>query len=170
MNLKILYSKDQIAQRVEALASSINEYIDGKDAVIVANLKGSVIFFADLFRLLKGPVVMDFIETQSYQGSKTTGHVKIMRDLSENVEGRRLVFIEDILDTGLTFEHLLKHIRHFHRPSEIKICVLLDKAANRLVDITPNWTGFEIENHFVLGYGLDCDSLYRNMPHIAYKE
>lgn len=170
MNLKTMISADEIARRVDEIAASINSYIDNKDAVIVANLKGSVIFYADLFRKLKGPVVMDFIETQSYQGETSTGHVKISRDLSENVEGRRIIFVEDILDTGLTFEHLLTHLRHFHKPSEIKICVLLDKPANRQVEITPDWIGFEIQNQFVLGYGLDYDQLYRNLPYIAYKE
>ncbi|MGL5721386.1 MAG: hypoxanthine phosphoribosyltransferase [Brevinema sp.] len=170
MNLKTMISEEEIARRVDQIATEINSYINGQDAVIVANLKGSVIFYADLFRKLKGSVVMDFIETQSYEGETSTGHVKIIRDLSENVEGRRLIFVEDILDTGLTFEHLLKHIRHFHKPSEVKICVLLDKPANRKVEIVPDWKGFEIQDQFVLGYGLDYDQLYRNLPYIAYKE
>lgn len=169
MNLKTMVSEEQIAERIGQIAESINGYLDGKDAIIVANLKGSVIFYADLFRRLKGPVVMDFMETQSYQGSGSSGHVKILRDLSENAEGRRIIFVEDILDTGLTFEHLLKHIRHFHRPSDVKICVLLDKPANRRVHIAPDWTGFTIEDKFVIGYGLDYDGLYRNIPYIAYK-
>ena len=124
--LEVLYSEEQIATRVKEIAQEINDYIGDDEAVIIANLKGAIPFYADVFRRLTGKVRMDFIETQSYVNNTSSGHVKIARDLSENVEGKKIVIIEDILDTGLTFEHILKHIKHFHNPKELKICVLLN--------------------------------------------
>ncbi len=169
-NLSVLFSEQQIAERVKDIADSINTYIGDEEAVIVANLKGAVPFYSDVFRRLTGRVKMDFIETQSYVNNQSSGHVKITRDLSEDVAGKKIVIIEDILDTGLTFEHILKHIKHFHTPSECRICVLLNKEANRKVDIKPDWVGFDIPDRYVLGYGLDDNQLYRNLPYIGFWE
>lgn len=167
---KVLFSEEDIAKRIQMIAEEINTYINDEETIIIANLKGSVLFFSDLFRQLHGPVKMDFIETQSYIDNKNSGHVKIIRDLSEDVQDKKIVIIEDILDTGLTFEHILKHIRYFHNPREVKICVLLDKPANRQVLIEPDWTGFTIDNKFVIGYGLDDNQFLRNLPYIGYKD
>ena len=166
--LEVLYSEEQIATRVKEIAQEINDYIGEDEAVIIANLKGAIPFYADVFRCLTGKVRMDFIETQSYVNNTSSGHVKIARDLSENVEGKKIVIIEDILDTGLTFEHILKHIKHFHNPKECKICVLLNKEENREVIIKADWIGFEIPNHYVVGYGLDDEQYLRNLPYIGY--
>ncbi|MGL4677149.1 MAG: hypoxanthine phosphoribosyltransferase [Brevinema sp.] len=166
--IEVLFSKEQIAVRVQEIAQEINQYIGDDEAVIIANLKGAVHFYSDLFRCLTGKVKMDFIETQSYFNNKSSGHVKIIRDLSEDIEGKKIVIVEDILDTGLTFEHILKHIRYFHKPLDCKICVLLDKTENRKVMIMPDWVGFEITNYYVLGYGLDDDQYYRNLPYIGH--
>lgn len=166
--LKVLFSEEQLAKRVKELAQELNEYIGDDEVVVVANLKGAIPFYADLFRRLTGKVRMDFIETQSYEDNKSSGHVKITRDLSEDVEGKKIIIVEDILDSGLTFQHLLNHIKYFHKPSEVKICVLLSKKENRKVDIHADWIGFEIPNHFVIGYGFDDNQLYRNLPYVAY--
>lgn len=166
--LEVLYTEEQIAQRVKEIAQEINDYVGDDEAVIIANLKGAIPFYADVFRRLTGKVRMDFIETQSYVNNTSSGHVKITRDLSENVEGKKIVIIEDILDTGLTFEHILKHIKHFHNPQECKICVLLNKEENREVVIKADWIGFEIPNHYIVGYGLDDNQYYRNLPYIGY--
>ncbi|MGL5955150.1 MAG: hypoxanthine phosphoribosyltransferase [Brevinema sp.] len=166
--LEVLFSQEEIATRVQEIAQEINQYIGDDEAVIIANLKGAIPFYADLFRCLTGKVQMDFIETQSYFNNKSSGHVKIARDLSEDIEGKKIVIVEDILDTGLTFDHILKHIRYFHKPADCKICVLLNKTENREVEITPDWVGFDIPNHFVIGYGLDDNQYYRNLPYIGY--
>lgn len=166
--LQILYSEEVIQKRVAEIAQDINHYIGNDEAVIIANLKGAVPFFADIFRRLTGKVRMDFIETQSYIDNKSSGHVKITRDLSENIENKKIVIIEDILDTGLTFEHILKHIKYFHNPLEIKICVLLNKDENRTIDIKATWTGFHVPDYYVVGYGLDDNQYLRNLPYIGY--
>ncbi|MDK2818225.1 MAG: hypoxanthine phosphoribosyltransferase [Spirochaetota bacterium] len=166
--LEVLFTQEQIAQRVKEIAQNINDYIGDDEAVIIANLKGAIPFYADIFRCLTGKVRMDFIETQSYIDNISSGHVKITRDLSENIEGKKIVIIEDILDTGLTFEHILKHIKNFHNPMSCKIAVLLNKIENRRVDIKADWIGFDIPNHFVIGYGLDDNQYLRNLPYIGY--
>jgi len=166
--LKVLFSEEIINQRVIEIAQEINNYINNDEVIIIANLKGAIPFFADIFRKLTGKVKMDFIETQSYINNKSSGHVKITRDLSENIENKKIVIIEDILDTGLTFEHILKHIKYFHNPFEIKICVLLNKEANRKVDITAEWIGFDVPDYYLVGYGLDDNQYLRNLPYIGY--
>lgn len=166
--LEVLFSEEQIATRVREIAQEINEYIGDDEAIIIANLKGAIPFYADLFRCLTGKVKMDFIETQSYVNNQCSGHVKITRDLSEDIAGKKIVIVEDILDTGLTFEHILSHIEHFHKPTEYKLCVLLNKEENRQVDIKADWIGFDIPNHFVIGYGLDDEQYLRNLPYIGY--
>lgn len=169
-NLQVLLSEEEIRVRVQELSVEINDYIGDDEAVVVANLKGAVIFYADLFRLLRGSVRMDFIETQSYVGDKSSGAVKILKDLSEDPRGKKLILVEDILDTGYTFRALLEYISSVHKPLELKICVLLDKQENRKVEgLDLEWVGFTIPNKFVVGYGLDCDQNFRNLPYIAYK-
>ncbi|MGL4366803.1 MAG: hypoxanthine phosphoribosyltransferase [Brevinemataceae bacterium] len=167
--LKVLFSQEQIMHRIEEIAEDINKYIGNDEVVVIANLKGAIIFYADLLRKLSSTKIrMDFIETQSYIDNKSSGRVKITRDLSENIEGKKIVIIEDILDTGLTFEHILNHIKYFHQPSDIKICVLLNKTANRQADLTADWVGFDIPDHYVVGYGLDDNQYLRNLPYIGY--
>lgn len=168
MNLKVFLSEEQIRKRVEELAKEIEDYIGDGEAVLIANLKGSVLFFADIIRKIKSyKVTIDFLSTESYEGTQSTGNVKITRDLSSNIDGKKVILIEDILDTGLTLEHILRYIRDIHNPESVKICVLLDKPANRKVEIRPDFTGFVIENEFVVGYGLDYDEILRNLPYIA---
>lgn len=166
--IKVLYSEEQIAKRIKEIASEINDYIGNDEVVVVANLKGAVLFYSDLFRHLRGNIRMDFIETQSYIDNQSSGHVKIVRDLSEDVKGKKIIIVEDILDTGLTFEHIIKHLNYFHEAADVKICTLLDKTCNRKVPIKADWVGFSIDNHYVIGYGLDDNQYYRNLPYIGY--
>ncbi|MGL4561844.1 MAG: hypoxanthine phosphoribosyltransferase [Brevinema sp.] len=166
--LKVLFSEEQLAKKVREMAEQLNTYIGNDEAIVIANLKGAVPFYVDVFRHLTGKVKMDFIETQSYIDNKSSGHVKITRDLSEDVQGKKIILVDDILDSGITLEHLINHIRDFHKPSEIKICVLLSKKANRKVNIHADWIGFEIPNHFVIGYGFDDNQFLRNLPYIGY--
>lgn len=169
-DLALLFSEEQIRNRVQELAIDINAYIGDDEAVIVGNLRGAVVFYVDLFRFLTGKVRMDFVETQSYIGDKSSGDVKILKDLSEDVRGKKLILVEDILDTGYTFQLLRQYMTSLHRPNEMKMCVLLDKKERRVVQsCEADWVGFEIPNIFVVGYGLDCDQYFRNLPYIAYK-
>lgn len=171
MNLKVYLSEEQIQKRIAELAVEIEKFIGDDDAVLIANLKGSVLFFADLIRKIKShKITTDFLSTESYAGMETTGNVKITRDLSGSIDNKKVILIEDILDTGLTLEHILRYIRDIHNPQSVKICVLLDKPANRRTEIKPDFTGFVIENEFVVGYGLDYNETLRNLPYIAILE
>jgi len=168
MKLREYLSAEAIATRTQELAREIEDYIGDDDAVLIANLKGSVLFFADLIRFIKSEnVILDFLSTESYEGTKTTGSVKITRDLSCNIRGKKVILVEDIVDTGLTLEHIIRYIRDIHEPHSVKVCVLLDKPCNRRVELSPDYAGFEIENEFVVGYGLDYYGKLRNLPYIA---
>lgn len=171
MKLKEYISSEKILARTKELAKDIMDYIGEDEAVLVANLKGSVLFYADLIREIKSNnVLLDFLSTESYEGTQTTGNVKITRDLSCAIAGKKVVIIEDIVDTGLTLEHILRYIRDIHEPHSVKVCVLLDKPSNRRVDLSADYAGFEIENEFVVGYGLDYNGKLRNLPYIAILE
>ncbi len=171
MKLKTYLTAEQIQEKVAELAARIDEYLGDSEAVIIANLKGSVIFFSDLIRQIKSMnITTDFLSTESYAGTEHTGTVKITRDLSMDISGKKVVLVEDILDTGLTLEHIMRYIRDIHNPADVKICVLLDKPANRKVELDADYVGFTIENEFVVGYGLDYYEKLRNLPYIAWVE
>lgn len=168
MQMRELISPQRIQQRVRELAVPIGEWAADTETVLVCCLKGAFIFCADLARELNNPKLsIDFIAAESYQGTKTTGSVRLTKDLSVDVSGKKVLVVEDILDTGLTLDRVLHHLKETHRPSEIKLCVLLDKPAGRKCDVKADWTGFEIGDAFVVGYGLDCDERFRNFPGIA---
>jgi hypoxanthine phosphoribosyltransferase len=171
VKLKTYLTAEQIQEKVAELAARIDEYLGDSEAVIIANLKGSVIFFSDLIRQIKSMnITTDFLSTESYAGTEHTGTVKITRDLSMDISGKKVVLVEDILDTGLTLEHIMRYIRDIHNPADVKICVLLDKPANRKVELDADYVGFTIENEFVVGYGLDYYEKLRNLPYIAWVE
>lgn len=168
MEIQPLITQQQIAERVAELARSIREYIGSEDTVVIANLKGSVIFFSDLVRQLDHNLVsLDFMATESYQGTESSGEVRITHDLSINVAGKKVLLVEDILDTGLTLAAVNRYIKEVHRPSQLKVCVLLNKQERRCVDLKADFIGFEIQNQFVIGYGLDYQQKYRNLPYIG---
>lgn len=166
--LKCFLDEQAIAGRVKVLAREIEHYIGEDDAVIIANLKGSILFFSDLIREIRClNLSLDFIATESYQGSQSSGEVRITHDLSTHIAGKKVLLVEDILDTGLTLSAVNNYIKNIHRPSEMKVCVLLNKTAHRKVDLVADYIGFEIDDHFVVGYGLDYNQKYRNLPFIA---
>ena len=168
MKIRDYISEEKIQEKVRELAAQLDEFIGDEDAVFIANLKGSVLFFTDLIRRLKSKTIMiDFISTESYQGTEHTGSVKITRDLSLDINYKKVVLVEDILDTGLTLDHIIRYIRDIHEPKDLKVCVLLDKAANRKVELKADYAGFAIENEFVVGYGLDYNEQFRNLPYIG---
>ncbi|MGQ0792910.1 MAG: hypoxanthine phosphoribosyltransferase [Deltaproteobacteria bacterium] len=163
---RILFGEDEIRARVRELGRRITEDYRGTTPVLVGTLKGSFVFLADLIREISIPITLDFISVSSYCGSSQTGAVKIQKDLDESVSERRVVIVEDILDTGITANYLMKWLRA-RNPADVRICVLLDKQARRRVDIAPDYVGFEILDEFVVGYGMDYNQQYRNLPHIG---
>lgn len=168
MKLRKYISEKTLDQRVRALAKELDSYIGTNDAVLVANLKGSFMFFADIVRELKSRnVFIDFVATESYAGTESTGNIKITRDLSIDIRGKKVIVIEDIMDTGLTLSRLIRYIKDGHEPADVKVCVLLDKPSRRRAPIQPDFTGFVIEDKFVIGYGLDYNEKFRNLPYIA---
>ena len=171
MKLKPYIGQAAIASRVKELAGRIEEFIGSEEAVLAANLKGSFMFFSDIVREIGGRnVSVDFLSTEGYSGACSTGNVKITRDFSLDVNGKKVVLIEDIVDTGLTLSHLIHYIKEVHKPSELKVCVLLDKPSRRKTEVHVDFTGFEISDEFVVGYGLDYNEKLRNLPYIALLE
>lgn len=165
---KVLLSEEDLKNIVERLGSQITEDYKGKNLVLVSVLKGSVIFMADLMRAIKVPCVIDFMSVSSYgAGTKTSGVVKIIKDLdNEIVSGNDLLIVEDILDSGVTLEYLMK-VLSARNPNSIKICTLLDKPERRKANIKADYSGAQIPDAFVVGYGLDYDEKYRNLPFVG---
>lgn len=164
---KTLISESQIQQRVKELAEEINRDYAGKVPTLVSILKGGIIFLTDLMRQLRVLHEIDFMSVSSYDsGTQTTGVVRILADLSRNIEGKDVIIVEDIVDSGLTLDYI-RHILLARRPRSLKICTLLDKKARRLVEVPIDYVGFEIPDEFVIGYGLDYREKYRNLPYVA---
>jgi hypoxanthine phosphoribosyltransferase len=163
-----MISAKAIAARVEALAKEISEhYRDTEKLVVVGLLRGSFIFIADLVRELDLPVEVDFLEVSSYGNStESSREVRILKDLRGEIEGRDVLVVEDIVDTGYTLRHVLEILGTRH-PRRIEVCALLDKPSRREVDVRARWIGFEIEDRFVVGYGIDYAQRNRNLPHIG---
>jgi len=163
----ILLTEAQIGERVREVGEAITGDYAGKDPFFIGILKGSFVFMSDLMRNVGIPCEMDFMAVSSY-GSKsvTTGAVKINYDLNTDIEGRHIIIVEDILDSGLTLSYLQGYLGG-RRPASISICTLLDKPARRRASVTPTYVGFEIPDAFVVGYGLDFAERYRNLPFIG---
>jgi len=165
--LEVLFSEAQLQERIAALAEAISRDYAGRELVIVSVLRGSVIFTADLVRCITLPLSMDFLAVSSYgSGTSSSGQVRILKDLSDNVEGKHIIIVEDILDTGNTLAYL-SNMLAAREPASIKICTLLDKPSRRTADIAADYVGFEVPDAFVVGYGLDYDERYRNLPFIG---
>lgn len=168
MSIDVYISSERIQCRIKDMAKEIDQWIGDDEVLCVANLKGSFIFFADLIRELKSHRVrVDFIATESYVGMQSLGQVRILKDLQEVCRGKKLLVVEDIVDTGLTLSKILDYFDTMHCPKEMKVATLLDKPSRRKVDMKANFVGFTIEDVFVVGYGLDYDEYYRNLPYIA---
>ena len=167
----ILVSQAQIAQRVAELGAQLSQDYDGKDVILVCILKGAVHFFSDLARQMTCHVEMDFMSISSYGNNarKTSGIVRIAKDMDASITGRHVLIVEDIMDSGLTLNYLCNLLQS-RNPASLKICCLLDKPERRECEITPDYVGFVIPNEFVLGYGLDYDGYYRNLPYVGVKK
>ena len=163
----ILYSEEQLRQRVRELGAQITADYAGKEPVLASVLRGSYIFMADLTRAINLPVTVDFMAVSSYgAGTKSSGQVEIKKDLSDSIEGRDLIIVEDILDSGNTLFYLMEILKA-RKPASIRICTLMDKPDRRTQPIVADYVGFTIPDAFVVGYGLDYDEKYRNLPYVG---
>ncbi len=163
----MLLAHSEIKHRVENLGKRITMDYDGKPLLLVGILKGSFIFMADLIRSIDLPVAIDFMAMSSYgAATKSSGVVRILKDLEQSVDGRHVLVVEDIVDTGLTLNYIFGHMRS-RGAASVKICSLLDKPSRRQVAVPLHYKGFEIPDEFVVGYGLDVDERYRNLPDVC---
>jgi hypoxanthine phosphoribosyltransferase len=167
----VLLTSDQIQQRIRTLAAEIErDYPAGEEIHLVAVLKGGFMFMADLVRAMGPHVTMDFMAVSSYgKGTKSSGQVRVLKDLDSSLEGRHIIIVEDIVDTGLTLSYLQEILRA-RAPKSVKTACLLSKPSRRQVDVQVDYIGFTIEDRFVVGYGLDLAEKYRNLPYIAVLE
>jgi hypoxanthine phosphoribosyltransferase len=164
---RILIPAEDLAARVRELGREVSDTYRGNVPLLVSVLKGGVVFLTDLMRAITIPHHIDFLQLSSYEGgTKTTGTVRLLSDLGTNVAGRDVLIVEDIVDTGLTLRYLQKQLE-IRQPRSLRICALLDKRAARKIDVHLDFVGFEIPNEFVVGYGLDYDEKYRNLPYIG---
>jgi hypoxanthine phosphoribosyltransferase len=164
---QVLIEEDALQARIRELGSEISEDYAGRDVLLIGVLKGAVFFMADLMRQLSVTCEVDFMAISSYGGATdSSGVVRILKDLDINIEGRDVLVVEDIIDSGLTLSYLMRNLEA-REPASLEICALLTKPSRREIDVPVRYVGFEIPNRFVIGYGLDFDERYRNLPYVA---
>ena len=165
--INVLYDEKAILERVKELADTLYQKYGDEETVFVCTLKGAVFFACDLLKNFKGDGRMEFLRVSSYEGESSTGKINLKLPLdAEKINGKHVVIVEDIVDTGYTLEYITKYVNDMH-PKSLITCTLLDKKARRVVDIEPTYSGFVIDDLFVVGYGLDYDQKYRNLPFIG---
>jgi len=165
--VEVLISQSAVKKRIQELADTISKDYAGKEIVLICVLKGAVMFMVDLSKELKIPVAFDFMDVSSYgKDTKSSGIVKIVKDLNESIENKDVLLVEDIIDSGRTLSYLLKVLKE-RKPASLKLCTLLDKPDRRVVEVKVDYIGFNIPDEFVVGYGLDYNQKYRNLPYIG---
>ena len=167
--IKVLISEEQINKRLDELANQLMKEYEGKELMFLCILKGSIFFTVELAKKIKNNIKFEFIEVSSYEGHESTGKIKLNKDISQSIEGKDVVIIEDIVDTGRTLYYLKEYLLQ-KKPASLKICALLDKPSRRVSPVEADYIGFTIENKFVIGYGLDDEQNYRNLNYIGYIE
>lgn len=169
--IRVMYSEEEVDKRIRELGEQISKRYEGKTVHMICVLKGGVFFMCELAKRITVPVTMDFMSVSSYgAGTKSSGIVRIVKDLDQSIEGKDVLVVEDIIDSGRTLSHLMK-ILNERKPSSICLCTLLDKPEHREVDdVNVDYTGFQVPDEFVVGYGLDYDQLYRNLPYVGVVE
>nr|WP_226986738.1 hypoxanthine phosphoribosyltransferase [Carboxydothermus hydrogenoformans] len=164
---EILISEEEIRAKVKELGQQISRDYAGQDLLLVGILRGAMLFMSDLMREIDIPINIDFMVVSSYgSGTTTSGEVRVLKDLDRGIEGRNVLLIEDIVDTGLTLNYLTKYLANRH-PKSLKVCTLLNKPSRRRVEVKVDYNGFIIPDKFVVGYGLDYNEYYRNLPYIG---
>ena len=164
---EILFSKQQVQERVKAMGASVTADFQSKKLIVIAVSNGATVFVADLIRSIQLPLMLDTVTASSYSGTESKGKVSLFSNLKLDVGGCDILLVDDILDTGRTMSRLIEFITA-KAPASLKTCVLLDKPSRRIVDITADYVGFEIQDLFVVGYGLDYNEYYRNLQYIGY--
>jgi len=166
---KTLISQQDIQKRLRSLAKQLDKDYKGKEIVIVCVMRGSVFFTVDLTMKMKTKMKFEFLTISSYEGKESTGQIRLIQDLRESIEGKDVLVVEDIVDTGRSMNYLLEYLRT-KKPNSLKLCVLANKPSRREVEVPIDYIGFEVPNKFIVGYGFDIDNLYRNLPYIGYIE
>ncbi len=169
MEIKELISREEIEKKIQELADQISKDYEGKTIEFICVLKGAAIFTVELALKVKPNVRLEFIEVSSYSGTESTGTIKVNKDISANIEGKDVIIVEDIIDTGRTLSYLKQYLLN-RKPNSLKICTLVDKPSRRVADVKVDYVGFEIENKYIVGHGFDIDGDYRNLPYIGYIE
>lgn len=164
--IEILISQDEIRERIKQVGKKITDDYKGKEVVVIGVLKGAFIFMSDIVRAIDLSTHLDFMQAQSYNGTESSGIVNITRDIEVDVEGKDVIVIEDILDTGRTLKAICETLRA-KKANSVKVCVFLDKPARRVVNLKADYVCYEIPDNFVVGYGLDYDEKYRNLPYVG---
>lgn len=168
--ISVLIAEEDVDKKIREIAEKISKDYEGKTVILICILKGSVFFTCELAKRITIPVKLDFMSVSSYgAGTESSGRVKIIKDLDDSVEGKDIIVIEDIIDSGRTLSHLMTLLSS-RKPNSIKLCTLLDKPDRRVVPVDVDYTGFNIPDKFVVGYGLDYDQNYRNLPYIGVIE
>jgi len=167
--INILINKSKLEKRIEEMGKQIAKDYEGKEIVLVGILKGSVIFMAELAKNIKKSVALDFMDVSSYEGTESTGKIKINKDIRDTIEGKDVIIVEDIIDTGRTLTYVKEYLAQ-KNPNSIKIATMLSKPSRRVLELKVDYIGFAIDDKFVVGYGLDYNEQYRNLPYIGYIE
>ena len=167
--MNVLINESIIEKRLTEMAKQIDKDYQGKEVVLLGILKGSIVFMVELAKKLKTKVEFEFMEVASYEGLETTGKVKIIKDLRNSIEGKNVIIVEDIIDTGITLSFLTEYLK-LKNPKSLKIATLLSKPSRRTKELNVDYIGFSIEDKFVIGYGLGYNQFYRNLPYIGYIE
>lgn len=166
-NIEVMLSEKEVTDKIKELANKISKDYEGKEVHLICVLKGSVFITCELAKHITVPVTLDFMSVSSYgDGTESTGRIKIVKDLDENIAGKDVIVIEDIIDSGRTLSYLLELLKT-RNPGSLRLCTLLDKPDRRVTDVKVDYTGFEIPDEFVVGYGLDYAQKYRNLPYIG---
>ncbi len=165
---EVMITQEQILQRAKEIGDQISADFAGEEVIVIGILKGAVLWMADVVKNIKLDARLDFMACSSYGAStKSSGIVKINKDLDNSIEGKNVIIVEDIVDSGITLNYL-KHYLAGRNPKCVKICTLLDKPEGRRVELKADYVGFEVDDRFIIGYGLDYDQVYRNLPYISY--
>lgn len=165
-NLKVMYEEEELQKRIKEIAEEIDkDYKDSKEIIIISVLKGAVFFTVDLVKKMKTDIILEVMQLSSYAGTESTGNIIVKKDLDCNIEGKDVLIVEDIIDTGRTLKFLKEYLAS-KNPKSLKVAVLMDKAERREVDVNVDYTGFVIPNKFIVGYGFDYDEKGRNIPYV----
>ena len=169
MDIKVLITEQEIASRTRELAEQIQKDYNNEEIVIVCILKGATFFAVELAKRIGSDTIIDFMKVSSYEGTESTGKINFTLDISEDITGKNVLIVEDIVDTGRTLAYVKKYLES-KNPKNVKICTMLNKKERRVIDLNPEYVAFDIPDKFVIGYGLDYDEKFRNLPYVGYLE